>query len=264
MKKIVFIYLAFLLAACTTQKNQNVGQNLAGLQSVTWSQLSSEAEALYLQGYNIATDALYTYLSINRERQPAVILDIDETVLDNSPFQAESVLKGVGYSEERWNEWCKLEEAVPLPGALRFTNLADSLGVEVFYISNRSISLTHATIENLRKYGFPDADSTHLLLKKDTSSKDKRRARVTSRWDVIMLLGDNLGDFDGVFDNREEAFGKPAVKKHSGDFGRKFIVFPNPMYGSWMRPAFPGGINVDCIPDTLLERRMNSVLKGIN
>ena len=112
----------------------------------------------------------------------------------------------------------------------------------MFYISNRSESLFKATVDNLDSQGFPFADSTHVLLKKDTSSKDSRRAQVMEAYHILLFVGDNLGDFDGIFDNRSDDYGKPQVRAHEDQFGGRFIVLPNPVYGSWQRALTEDGM----------------------
>lgn len=236
---ITFLSILALLSGCNTSSSEK-SVKITGTQALIWSQMSAEAEALYIQGYNVASQIVKESNKIS-EKPLAVVLDIDETVLDNSPFNVNMVKNGLDYSEDIWADWCERREAIPLPGALAFTRLADSIGIEVFYISNRRIELLDATLDNLQQYGFPNAGSEHVLLKETTSSKDVRRAKVREQYDILLLLGDNLGDFEGIFDDRTNEFGKPAVRKYSEEFGNRFIVFPNPMYGSWERGAFPDG-----------------------
>lgn len=235
-----FAALLLVVVGCTDGPKENC-KNLMGAQALLWTQYSAEAEALYLQGYHIAEDIVRNYHPSDHQLPPAVVLDIDETVLDNSPFNVNMLQEGFDYSEERWAEWCERREATPLPGAIEFLYLADSLGIEVFYVSNRAGSLMEATIDNMVEYGFPNADTSHLLLKSQTSSKDERRAVIRTDFEIILLLGDNLGDFDGIFDDRSVNDGKQAVHAHSNDFGTRFIIFPNPVYGTWLRGVFPEG-----------------------
>ncbi|MDF1570958.1 MAG: 5'-nucleotidase, lipoprotein e(P4) family [Bacteroidales bacterium] len=248
IKRLVLVLFlpVVLVAACTVPGRQDLtgagADELTGVQALLWYQQAAETEALYLQGFNLAADRSREYVASEGRLPPAVILDIDETVLDNSPFNVDMVRKGYSYSEEKWADWCEMREALPLSGALEFTKLADSLGITVFYVSNRDEGLMEATLDNLQEFGFPNADEEHVLLKSTTSSKDVRRTIIREKYEVILLLGDNLGDFDGVFDSRTEHFGKVQVHEHKDLFGRKFIVFPNPIYGSWVKGSFPGGM----------------------
>ena len=174
---------------------------------------------------------------INKEKNsPAVILDIDETILDNSPQTAGQIREGRPFSDELWDEWVALAQARALPGALEFVNGAASKGVEVYYISNRGIHQLEQTLANLRKEGFPFADSTHVLLKTGTEGKDMRRAKVASSHEILLLIGDNLGDFSGIYDKRSSGSAKLEVRENKELFGSRYIVLPNPMYGSWEKP----------------------------
>lgn len=239
---LIVAIIGLMLPGCKTEQEKTEEQGMMGVQALMWTQYAAEVEALYLQGYNVASEIVRNYSGDDQGRPPAVSLDIDETVLDNSPFNVHLLRTGASYSEELWKEWCMKNVAAPIPGALEFVQLAEHLGIEVFYVSNRHISLRDATIENLQKHGFPFADTTHLLLKTSTSSKDLRREKIRQSYNLILLGGDNLGDFNGIFDNREADYGKQHVREFAGEFGTRFIVFPNPIYGSWQRALFPDGV----------------------
>jgi len=235
------LVLLLLFSSCTQEKSGSE-DSIMGVKALLWSQFSAEAEALYLQGYNIASRILKDSAGITYEMPWAVVLDIDETVLDNSPFDVEKIRAGTKYSEEIWAEWCEMREAIALPGALEFIRLAEKLGVEVFYVSNRKDNLKEATLDNLNELEFPYADEAHLMLKKESSSKDARREAVSMNYNILLLIGDNLGDFDGIFDDRTIVYGKPAVREMKEQFGSRFIMLPNPMYGRWERGTFPEGM----------------------
>jgi 5'-nucleotidase (lipoprotein e(P4) family) len=163
-----------------------------------------------------------------------VVLDIDETVLDNSPYQAWQVHENKPFNEQEWSRWVNLARAEPLPGAVEFTRYADSLGAEVFYISNRTVNEMGPTLVNMRKYGFADADSTHLLLKETVSSKIERRARIEKNYEILVLVGDNLADHSGIYETRGIGLGFSSVEADKDLFGTKYIILPNPMYGNWL------------------------------
>jgi len=240
-KKIVYGVLLLFTISCV-QPEEEQSKGLSDVKSAFWTQLAAETEALYIQGYNLASERIRSYDPEQETLPPAVVLDIDETVLDNSPFTVYRAKEGLTYSEDLWNEWCERREAGILPGVLAFTRLADSLGIEVFYISNRLESVLGATIDNMLRYGLPNSDSAHILLKTAGSSKDVRRAKVRESYYIILLIGDNLGDFDGIFDDRSLEYGKEAVREHASDFGTRYIILPNTMYGNWERAAFPDGV----------------------
>lgn len=201
--------------------------------SVLWFQTSGEAKALYLQGYNFGKMRLDELLKKKKMvRKPAVVLDIDETIVDNSPYQAWNVQSGKGYPLN-WNEWIDRAEAKPLPGAVEFLKYARSKGVDIYYISNRKEAQKAATIKNLKRIGAPQADSKHVLLQQPgEKGKETRRREVARSHEILLLFGDNLGDFSG-FDDLSASGRIQAAERRKEEFGTKLIVFPNPMYGDW-------------------------------
>ncbi|WP_316798115.1 5'-nucleotidase, lipoprotein e(P4) family [Pedobacter frigidisoli] len=198
-----------------------------------WQQRAAEYRALSFQAYNFARlsfDAL--------ERKPsgkplAVVTDIDETVLDNSPYYIHQAIAKANYSDSTWVQWTKQVRADSVPGAPSFFKYAASKGATIYYVTNRILQDKAATIENLKKFGFPNADEEHLLLLETTSSKVARREKIAADYEIGLLLGDNLGDFSGLFDNHAEQDRKRWVEENRSQFGKKFIVLPNVMYGNW-------------------------------
>ncbi|MBS0432396.1 MAG: acid phosphatase [Proteobacteria bacterium] len=184
-----------------------------------------------------------------RGLKPAIVLDIDETVLDNSPYQARQIRDGAtGYSDAAFDAWMREADARPLPGALEFTRYAAAHGVRVIFISNRSHDSTDATIRNLKRDGFPVAgDDAVLNLGAPTpgceaqgSDKGCRRQLVAHRYRVLMLFGDNLGDFLDIADARTPAQRQQLIEPYRGWIGERWFVLPNPVYGSWLK-ALDGG-----------------------
>lgn len=228
------MFVAILVSGCTRTEPVSSQDHL--LQATAWFQHSAEMKALYYQSYNWAGKELDLKISEGSVKPMAVVLDIDETVLDNSPQTAQQILDGRPYSDQMWDEWCSLAKAEPLPGALDFTRKAETKGVEIFYISNRGVHLLDVTIENLREAGFPFADSGHVLLKTNTPGKEIRREKVMESHEVVMLVGDNLGDFSGIFDDRHQRNAVQQVIERREWFGTTFIILPNPMYGRWEKP----------------------------
>jgi len=199
------------------------------LNATAWFAVSAEKHAIYMQTYKLAT----LQLSLRKEgRQKAVVADLDETVLDNSQWALRVLLEGKEYPEY-WDEWEKAAIAPAFPGAVEFFQTAANAGMQVFYISNRNAKNLNYVLKNLRGLGLPFADSAHVLLKENTSSKVARRSKIESEFDISILLGDNLADFDGVWENAETARRHLQVEKNFKNWGKKFIIFPNPMYGGW-------------------------------
>ena len=215
------------------------------LQATSWYQQSAEMEAIYYQSFNWAKKLLELKVLEPGNKPLAVVLDIDETILDNSPQTAQQIIDGEPFSDLFWDEWCSLASAESLPGAVDFTESALELGVEVFYISNRKIHLLDVTLENMEEAGFPNADSAHVLLKTDTSVKDLRREKVSNTHHIVLLIGDNLGDFSGIFDERNGENTSQLVKENREQFGSEYIILPNPMYGGWEKPFRGEGMEAE-------------------
>lgn len=198
-----------------------------------WQQQSGEYKALCLQAYQLAALRLDQYLAMKGNKPLAVVTDIDETVLDNSPYSVHQALAGKGYDDRSWMEWTAKAAADTVPGAPAFFKYAASKGVKVFYITNRAESERAVTLRNLQQYQFPDADDQHLMLKTTTSGKEPRRQQVLQQYDIVMLFGDNLSDFSAIFDKKPFDERNAAALQSAASFGSRFIVLPNPMYGDW-------------------------------
>lgn len=200
--------------------------------AVLFQQHAAEYQALCYQAFNLASERV-TQAGSTSGKPLAVITDIDETTLDNSPYSGMQILEDEEFTKEDWKEWGMQQSAQPVPGAVDFFNLADSLGVEVFYISNRYQNQLDETVANLQQKGFPNADTDHVFLKTDTSEKQARRDRVLADYEVVLYLGDNLSDFSQVFDGQSTAVRGQFAASLKKEFGDQFIVLPNAMYGDW-------------------------------
>jgi 5'-nucleotidase (lipoprotein e(P4) family) len=226
------------------------------LQAIAWSRTSAEAEALYLQAYGLARGGLDRALADptwtaaveqtgDFSKLPAaIIVDVDETVLDTSDYMVERLRSGREFSNADWNQYVLRANAPPLPGALEFLKYAASRGVSVFYVSNRAATPVEpglqaeveATRKNLAQYGFPNTADTRNFLFRDGArgwkEKGPRRAEIAKSHRIVMLAGDNLYDFIDVADaNRSKR--DTAVEDHASWLGTRWIVLPNPVYGSW-------------------------------
>ena len=212
----------------------NPDQNVT---AVLWFQRSAEYRALCYQAFNLAELRIKEYLpKFDREKHPVVIFDIDETLLDNSPQEALNIAEGKSYSQEAWAAWSDKASAEAVPGAVEFVRFLAQNEIEPIYLSNRMNTEGTMTLLNLQNCNFPYADRNHLYLKSDTSSKEFRRNMVEKSHEVVMLVGDNLSDFDIVFEDRSVNFGYKTVDSLRADIGKKFILLPNPMYGDWTKP----------------------------
>jgi 5'-nucleotidase (lipoprotein e(P4) family) len=242
MKKLFFIAILFSIGFLSSCECKNETEHHEDQTTITsdhltmatlYQQTAAEYRALCYQAFNIARLKLDINLKQRGlSKQRAIVVDIDETVLDNSPQEAMCILNNTNYPDY-WDEWMNVKDAKPVPGSLEFLQYAASNGVEVFYISNRKDQYKEQTLTNLVKLGFPNADSAHILLKTDDSSKKARRDKVLETHQIIMLMGDNLNDFSEVFEKLTIENRFTITDKHQSAFGNKFIVLPNAMYGEW-------------------------------
>jgi 5'-nucleotidase (lipoprotein e(P4) family) len=240
MKQFIPVLLALLIFAGCKPELKNATPNLSEsehlVMATDWFQKSAEMRACYYQTFTLAKYKLIEKQNAYKGGKPtAVVLDIDETVLDNSPFEVHLINTGHLYSGKLWQEWTSMGTAKALPGAVDFTNFAKKLGVEVIYISNRKINELEITLENLKSEGFPNADSNFVFLRPQDKSGDKteRRNFVNTNYDVLLYIGDNLTDFSQVYGERSADLGFSLVDSTKNRFGEDYIILPNPMYGEW-------------------------------
>jgi 5'-nucleotidase (lipoprotein e(P4) family) len=195
---------------------------------------SAEVYRLYQQGYELARIRLDANLQRPHTLPPAVIVDIDETVLDNSPSNVTDIVHGRTYVPAEWKKWTNMASAKALPGAVEFLNYAAGRGCAVYYISNRDTDEKQVTVKNLRSAGFPMADSAHVMLMEGTSDKTERRATVAKDHYIALLVGDQLTDFDQRLKDRSQGLGRRRVDELRDTLERYFIMLPNSMYGTWL------------------------------
>ena len=241
------LIITFYLAGCSATREIS-----HPTQSATkWVHKAAEYDALTSLVYRTAADHLdlayqdsYWTASLQQEQDqefqnlpPAVILDVDETALDNSPFQLRMIEQNSSFDIETWNKWVREVSAEAVPGALAFARYAAEKGIVVFYLTNREHQVEEPTRKNLEQQGFPIADSIDVLLTKNerpswTSAKANRRAYIANRYRVLMIIGDDLNDFLSAKNisaaNRDE-----LVENHEDMWGKKWFILPNPVYGSW-------------------------------
>lgn len=242
MKKI-FFYTAILLlgfAACQPTKNASSSKgkssNNAGLNkesAVIWQQTAAEYTALCIQAFNQAKSNVNHFAKNSAGSSGIVVMDLDETVLDNSPYNGYLIKNNKNFEKATWAEWVKKASAKAVPGAVDFIRHAESQGITVYYISNRSVEHIEPTLQNLQNLGVI-TDPEHVLLKDLTSNKSERRRYVSSLQDVFLYIGDNLADFDDQFElELSHLQRKEMVENFQEMFGVRYIILPNPMYGAW-------------------------------
>ena len=213
------------------------------LNATLWRQSSAEYLGNALQSYRFAAanldqalaDPQWTAALEQRGNYsalpPAIILDLDETVLDNTTYEVRIIRRLGQYSQESFAEWCREVNAPAIPGVRQFLDYAVGRNVAVFYYSARRESLRDCTTRNLREIGLPFADASRLLLN-DGTGKSEYRSRIAQDYRILLLVGDNLEDFvDGS--RGEPRARRTLARRYAGRWGRQWIVLPNPIYGHW-------------------------------
>lgn len=240
------VIIALFFASCETSKplaeNKASGKNEVdyssphpGTYSVMWQQNSGEYKALCQQAFYIARKRLLETYENPEFENPAVVVDVDETILDNSPYFAKLALENKAFTSESWKEWTDMHAAAFVPGALQFLRLASSLGVPVFFVSNRDMDEVESTMQNLNELGYAIKDASKFRFKNESRSKEQRRKMIASKYDIILLIGDNLMDFSDEFNrNSQNAENDPLNENLMNLIGDKFIILPNSMYGEWL------------------------------
>lgn len=246
-----FIALFSLLSVFTHAQQAAEKANLDyQTAAVLYMQKAAEYRALSYQAFNLARLRLDADLDkknvkklpkAERKMPRSIVVDIDETVLDNSPSQANGIRTGRPFNLNDWHAWGEMRKAKAVPGAVDFLNYAVSKGVKVYYVSNRDEAQKAATIENLIKVGFKDISAENVLLRTKESGKDARRAVAAEKHRIVLLMGDNLDDFASTFERKTTADRFAEVEKVREEWGRKFIVLPNAMYGTWENAIYEYG-----------------------
>lgn len=222
------------------------------LNAVIWMQTAAEYEAATRSVFGSAADILDraladpTWDALPREERggqhldgllPAIIVDADETVIDNSPYQARLIERNETFDAATWREWTEARQATAIPGSLEFLRGAAQRGVTVFYVTNRAADAKRATVDNLKALGFPLSEPEDTVLTVDeaqgwTSAKGTRRQFVGERYRVLMMMGDNLGDF--VDGHAAPVTVRAALMEpYRVWWGTRWFMLPNPSYGGW-------------------------------
>lgn len=242
MKKILL--LTGLLLAFGITNAQDAPKNLSianggKVWASLYQQRAAEYKALCFQAYNLAKLRLDVALKHKGKKPLAVVTDIDETILDNSPYDAARAINNQEFDLKAWKQWTAKGIADTVPGAPSFFKYAAAKGVVVFYITNRDEDERARTTQNLKLYHLPYADDKHIILKQTVSSKEVRRQQVLAKYNIALLCGDNLPDFDALYDNKPSEESRMATTERlKKQFGNKYIVIPNPSYGDFENAIF--------------------------
>ena len=240
--------------------------NREGLASTLWVQSAHEYRYTAAQTYRLATAQLKTAIATAgsasleqraaggfKQLPPAVVVDLDETMLDNSAFQAYLVQAGQPYDDNLWDQWLALRQAKAVPGALAFARAVSRAGAKIFYITNRACHTPTDcpakadTLANLKALGFPRAsDPSAVMLRNEkpewAGDKVTRRQAVAAHYRIVMMLGDDLQDFmSAELAQALRESHNPDAAAYDRLVGQRWFLLPNPMYGSWQR-ALPASL----------------------
>ena len=207
--------------------------------------------------------ALKNQLKDYQNLPPAIILDIDETVLDNSEHQVRSIKNGTNYPIG-WKEWVSEESAGALPGVKEFLSYANTKGIKIFYVTNRTHDLEEYTRNNIKSLGLPfDNDMDVLLMKNEKgwgSDKTSRRDLIRKDFRVIQIFGDQLDDFIPLTESAKSMNErKILIDKYADMWGEKWYMLINPMYGEWEEALYEHCWS--CYPEE--NDRVNQRLKAL-
>jgi len=223
------------------------------LDGTLWMQQSAEYWAIATQTYAAARQRLDEALAEPQwsaaleqtgdytQLPTAIILDVDDTVLESTTYTSQRLLAGDGYTYETWKEYILEHGSRPVPGALEFIRYAVSKKVSIFYVTNNRDELTAAVGATLLANGFPvKADNSNVLTRTDVRDKAPRRERVAASHRVLLLFGDDGNDFATDLGNGTRVERAAAAKKYGERWGKSWFVLPNPMYGSWQSALYSG------------------------
>ena len=269
------ISATYFVTNSTAQQGTPTGQaavdNGYQVGATLYMQKAAEYRALAYQAFNLARWQLDADLDkknvkklpkAEQKKPRAVMVDIDETVLDNSPAQAYGIKNGKTFNLKDWYAWGEMRKAKAIPGAVDFLNYAASKGVKVFFVSNRDEVQKQATMDNLRNAGFKDVTVDNVLLRQvdekgaPISTKEPRRQIILQKYRIVFFMGDNLDDHSDVFERKSVADRFAEVDKVKDWWGKRFIVLPNAMYGTWENAIYEYGRLTDV---QKAEKRVNAL-----
>jgi 5'-nucleotidase (lipoprotein e(P4) family) len=227
------------------------------LHSTLWVQTSAEYVISTRQVYSMALedlDAAYRdpqwnvaleHTESSAELPPAIIVDIDETVLDNAGHAARAIIAGEGFVQEIWRAWVREAASPAVPGSIEYLRRADEMGIAIFYISNRLRDLEEPTRKNLEAVGCPIRQDIDVVLLRDErpdwgSDKFSRRVWIAKDFRVLQIVGDDLRDFVAVPEDADDTARIEIALAHRDRWGQGWYLLPNPIYGGWEQALMRG------------------------
>ncbi|WP_192458739.1 5'-nucleotidase, lipoprotein e(P4) family [Musicola keenii] len=239
MKKLTLsagaLMVMLALTGCAQQRQQEAQTALSNqsVLALNWFQQSGEYQALSYQAFNTARIA-FDAAPVAPGKKKAVVVDLDETMLDNSPYSGWQVKQHQPYDGKSWAKWSQSRQATAVPGAVAFAKYVTNHGGQMFYVSNRLQSEFNDTRENMLKLGFPGVTDQTVLLSKGSSNKQARFDEIKAAGnDIVLYVGDNLNDFGAATYHKDNAERRAFVSQNQTKFGTQYIVLPNPLYGDW-------------------------------
>lgn len=252
------------MCGCASTPEPDIPQPHDGMDAVLWIQSSTEYAATTRGIYSAAAEQLERIAAANPDSiaRMAIVMDVDETVLDNSPYQGQMVLDDTSYESESWDRWIALQDASAVPGAVDFIRRSQALGAQVMFVTNRACrarpdTAGHCpqkldTLVNLQNLGV-DTQAGELFLRNDlspvrcryllseseqadgrwSSDKSSRRECIAADYDIVMLFGDQLGDFIEEPAGTMSRSGREIASNYEKNWGRTWFMLPNPTYGDW-------------------------------
>tara|TARA_Y100000814_G_scaffold289978_1_gene263774 strand:+ start:976 stop:1821 length:846 start_codon:yes stop_codon:yes gene_type:complete len=220
--------------------NANAQQNNLSY-AVAWKQTAAEHRALYYQGFNIARLRVEQALAAEEGKPLAIIADIDDTLLLANDYWGYLISNEEDFfNDTSWDLWVAENSFVTSPGSQEFLQFCANNNVEVFYITNRDQGdpTFELAQQNLISAGFPMVDREHLTVLRETSNKEEIQRGIMEEYEVVVMLGDNLNDFSRDFYLTDVERREELVTQRRDNFGKKFVIFPNPTDGHWIRAIF--------------------------
>ncbi|CAK9889975.1 MULTISPECIES: 5'-nucleotidase, lipoprotein e(P4) family [Pseudomonas] len=243
------ISLALLLLATPLVHAQTATNPEAAVRSnllvdaVAWRQTAAEFRALYYQGFNVAKARLDQALANQKpgDKKPAIISDIDDTILSSNTYWGFLIGQDKEFFDDAvWDRWVAANGPTLTPGALEFLEYAKSRGVEIFYVSSRDQGdkTYEYALNNLRTLKVPYADEAHVTILRESSNKEPAQHKIAEQYNVLLMLGDNLNDFERSFYVDKVDQRAQRVDASRSKFGGQYIIFPNPTDGHWLKAIF--------------------------
>lgn len=256
----IALFAGITLSACSASNTKEKEAQLQDQSTlgIVWMQQSGEYQALAYQAFNSAKVA-FDQAKAAKGKKKAVVVDLDETFLDNTLYAGWQIKNGESFGDDSWKKWVNARQSEAVPGAVEFSNYVNSHGGTVFFVSNRKDEGEKAaTFDDMNRLGFKNVSDKTLFLKKDTSNKEARFNAIQEQgYDIVLFIGDNLNDFSAQTYHKSNVERRDFVSKNQKSFGKKFIVLPNPYYGDW-----EGGLDKNYYKNGIeyqIQTRLNAV-----